>query len=131
MKGFKTNIELAVAENGNYRKVLYTTKHSQLVIMSLLPQESIDQEVHSESDQFFRFESGIGHCKINGELYSVSEGDVVVVPAGAKHTITNISQFEALKLYTLYTPPVHKKGTIHQTKAEAEKTEKVKMRLVD
>jgi mannose-6-phosphate isomerase-like protein (cupin superfamily) len=131
MKGFKTNIELAVAENGFFRKVLYTSKHLQLVVMTLYPEEVIDTETHIGNDQFVRVESGVGVCTINGEKYTLSEGDIIVIPAGSKHKISNVSQFDSLKLYTLYTPPVHKKGTIHKTIQEAEAGEKTKMRLVD
>ena len=89
MKGFTTNIEEATLENGNFRKVLYTSKHSQLVLMSLKPWEEIGMEIHEENDQFFRFEIGHGKCTIDGNEYEVDDGIAVVVPAGAQHNIVN------------------------------------------
>ncbi|MBU0546903.1 MAG: cupin domain-containing protein [Patescibacteria group bacterium] len=123
MKGYKTNIEKDTLENNNFRKVLYTGKHSQLVLMSLAPKEEIGMEVHEENDQFFRFEKGQGKCVIDGNEYEVSDGSAVVVPAGAQHNIINISDIEELKLYTIYSPAHHKDGIIHSTKEEAEKDE--------
>ncbi|MFH0859460.1 MAG: cupin domain-containing protein [Patescibacteria group bacterium] len=123
MKGYKTNIEKDTLENNNFRKVLYTGKHSQLVLMSLAPKEEIGMEVHEENDQFFRFEKGQGKCVIDGNEYEVSDGSAVVVPAGAQHNIINISDTEELKLYTIYSPAHHKDGIIHSTKEEAEKDE--------
>ncbi|PIZ02399.1 cupin domain-containing protein, partial [Candidatus Gottesmanbacteria bacterium CG_4_10_14_0_8_um_filter_37_24] len=104
MKGFTTNIETATRTNTNFRKVLYTGKHSQLVLMSLRPNEEIGMETHPDNDQFFRFEMGQGKCIIDGNEYEVKDGDVIIVPAGAKHNIINISSSEELKLYTLYSP---------------------------
>ncbi|MDQ1250950.1 MAG: hypothetical protein QG646_19 [Euryarchaeota archaeon] len=123
MKGFCINIESATLENGNYRKVLYTSKHSQLVLMSLKPKEEIGMEVHEENDQFFRFESGEGKCIIDGNEYEVGDGVAVVVPAGAQHNIINISETEELKLYTIYSPAHHKDQIVRATKAEAEANE--------
>ena len=123
MKGFCINIESATLENGNYRKVLYTSKHSQLVLMSLKPKEEIGMEVHEENDQFFRFESGEGKCIIDGNEYEVGDGIAVVVPAGAQHNIINISETEELKLYTIYSPAHHKDQIVRATKAEAEANE--------
>src|SRR5665647_3757103 len=91
MKGFSIDIEEATLENGNFRKVLYTSKHSQLVLMSLKPEEDIGMEVHEENDQFFRFEKGQGTCVIDGNEYELSDGVAVVVPAGAQHNIINLS----------------------------------------
>jgi len=91
MKGFSIDIEEATLENGNFRKVLYTSKHSQLVLMSLKPGEDIGMEVHEENDQFFRFEKGQGKCIIDGNEYELSDGVAVVVPAGAKHNIMTMS----------------------------------------
>jgi mannose-6-phosphate isomerase-like protein (cupin superfamily) len=108
MKGFFTNIEKATSENGNFRKVLYTSKYSQLVLMSLKPLEEIGMEVHEENDQFFRFERGIGLCIIDNNEYKVGDGFAVVVSAGAQHNIINISETEELKLYTIYSPAHHK-----------------------
>jgi mannose-6-phosphate isomerase-like protein (cupin superfamily) len=123
MKGYITNIEEGTLENENFRKVLYTAKHSQLVLMSLKPLEEIGMEVHPESDQFFRFEQGEGKVIIDGNEYEVKDGFAVIVPAGAQHNIINTSSTEALKLYTIYSPAHHKDGTIHTTKAEAEANE--------
>ncbi|MBP9814597.1 cupin domain-containing protein [Candidatus Woesebacteria bacterium] len=120
MKGFTTNIEKATEENTNFRKVLYTGKHSQLVLMSLLPNEDIGMETHQDNDQFFRFENGTGKCIIDGNEYEVGSGDVIIVPAGAKHNIINTSSSERLKIYTLYSPAHHKDGVVRKTKAEAE-----------
>ena len=119
-KGFVVDIEKETLENGNFRKVLYTAEHSQLVLMSLEPKEQIDPEVHRENDQFFRFEQGRGKCVINETEYDVESGTVVIVPAGAKHSIINSSENECLKLYTLYSPPHHKDGIVRKTKEEAE-----------
>ena len=120
MKGFTTNIETATEENTNFRKVLYTGKHSQLVLMSLSPHEDIGMETHNDNDQFFRFEMGKGKCSIDGNEYLVKDGDVIIVPAGAKHNIINTSDSEELKLYTLYSPPHHKDKIVRVTKTEAE-----------
>ncbi|MEK9161451.1 MAG: cupin domain-containing protein [Patescibacteria group bacterium] len=120
MKGFNVNIEKAVLENDNYRKVLYTSKHSQLVLMSLKPKEEIGMEVHPDNDQFFRFEKGIGKCVIDGNEYEVKDGSAIVVPAGARHNIINTSNDADLKLYTIYSPAHHKDGVVRATKLEAE-----------
>lgn len=119
MKGFNTNIEKDTLENENFRKVLYTGKHSQLVLMSLKPGEEIGMEVHAENDQFFRFEKGVGKCVIDGNEYALSDGSVIVVPAGAEHNIMNTSDSEALKLYTIYSPAHHQDGVVRLTKADA------------
>ena len=123
MKGFSTNIEEATLENSNFRKVLYTSKHSQLVLMSLKPGEEIGMEVHEENDQFFRFEKGQGKCIIDGNEYNIGDRVAVVVPIGAKHNIINTSKTDYLKLYTIYSPPHHKNGIIRSTKEEAEANE--------
>ena len=120
MHGFKTNIEKETLENSNFRKVLYTAKYSQVVLMSLLPKEEIGMETHEKNDQFFRFESGKGKCIIDGNEYEVKGGDAVSVPAGAKHNVINTSDKEDLKLYTIYSPPNHEDGIIRRTKNEAE-----------
>ena len=119
MKGFVTNIEELTLENDSFRKVLYTGKHSQLVLMSLQPGEEIGMEVHEENDQFFRFESGQGKCIIDGNEYELKNGIVVVVPAGAQHNIINTSEIEELKMYTIYSPAHHKDRIERKTKAEA------------
>lgn len=120
MKGFTTNIETSTLENVNFRKVLYTGKHAQLVLMSLKPNEEIGLEVHPKNDQFFRFEKGQATCIIDGNEYSVRDGDVIIVPAGAQHNIINTSSSDELKIYTLYSPAHHKDSVVHKTKAEAE-----------
>lgn len=119
MKGFNTNIEKATLENTNFRKVLYTGKHSQLVLMSLAPGEEIGMETHPTNDQFFRFEAGEGKCVIDGHEYTVADGDSVIIPAGAEHNIINVSQTEELKMYTIYSPAHHNDGIVRATKTEA------------
>ena len=120
MKGFNANIEKETLENGNFRKVLYTGKNSQLVLMSLKPKEEIGMEVHDENDQFFRFEQGEGKCIIDGNEYDLKDGTAIVVPAGAEHNIINVSETEDLKLYTIYSPAHHKDGIVRASKEEAE-----------
>jgi len=119
MKGFKSNIEKATLANKDFRRVLYTGKYSQLVLMSLKPGEEIGEEVHKTVDQFFRFEKGMGVVLIDGVKQKVTDGDAVIVPAGAKHNVTNTSKNAELKLYTIYSPPEHQDGTVRKTKAEA------------
>lgn len=113
------NIERETLDNENFRRVLYTASHSQLVTMSLRPGEEIGEEVHDNVDQFFRFEKGQGKVVIEGEETPVSNGYAVVIPAGTKHNVINTSDSEQLKLYTIYSPPNHPDGTIHKTKEEA------------
>ena len=120
MKGFFGDIEKETLENSNFRKVLYTGKHSQLVLMSLLPKEEIGMEVHLDNDQFFRFEKGQGQCIIDGNVYELKDGVAIVVPAGAQHNVMNTSETEALKMYTIYSPAHHKDGLVRATKQEAE-----------
>ena len=120
MKGFKSNIEKDTLKNKNFRKVLYTSKHSQLVLMTLQPKEEIGAETHPENDQFLRFEGGRGRVEIDGNKYTVKDGDAVIVPAGARHNVINISSNETLNLYTIYSPPHHKDQIVRKTKAEAE-----------
>lgn len=123
MKGFYSQIEKDTLENNNFRKVLYTGKNSQLVLMSLKPGEDIGSEVHKDNDQFFRFEKGEGKVIIDGNEYSVKDGDAIIVPAGSEHNVINLSESEALKLYTIYSPPHHKDAIIRITKEEAEANE--------
>lgn len=123
MKGYKTNIEKDSLENENFRKVLYTAKYSQLVLMSLLPKEEIGFEVHVDRDQFFRFEEGMGKVFIDESEYDVKDGDVVIVPAGARHNVVNTSAALKLKLYTIYSPAEHMDGVVRKTKQEAESQE--------
>ena len=119
-KGYKNNIEKLTLENDNFRQVLYTAEHCQLVLMSLNPGEEIGMEVHPDNDQFFRLEKGEGKVVINETEYAVGDGDAVIVPAGAKHNVINTSLAEALKLYTIYAPAHHQDGVVRPTKAKAE-----------
>ena len=120
MKGFKSNIEKDTLKNKNFRKVVYTGQHLQLVLMSLKPKEEIGAEVHAENDQFLRFEGGKGRVIIDKTTYNVKDGDAVIVPAGAKHNVINVSASEDLKLYTIYAPPHHKDQIVRKTKESAE-----------
>jgi len=122
MKGFVGNIETLSLENEYFRKVLYTSFYSQLVVMSLKPKEEIGAETHG-LDQFIRVETGTGKAILDGVEHDLSDGFVIVVPAGTRHNIINTSADKPLKLYTLYSPPNHLDGTIHKTKADAEKDE--------
>lgn len=122
MTGYYGNIEKETLNNNFFRKVLYTGKHSQLVVMSLKPNEEIGEEIHETVDQFFRIEQGQAKFVVDGEETIVSEDEVFIVPAGSKHNVINISDKE-LKLYTIYSPPNHPDGTVHQTKKEAEEYE--------
>lgn len=119
-KGYQGNIEQLTLANENFRQVLYTAAHCQLVAMSLLPGEEIGSEVHVDGDQFFRFEKGAGKVVVNETEYAVGDGDTVIVPAGAQHNVINTSATEKLKLYTIYAPPHHQDGVARATKAEAE-----------
>lgn len=119
MTGYHTDIETETLNNTNFRKVLFTGTHSQLVLMNLLPSEDIGMEVHANVDQFFRFEAGEGKAILNGEEIVFKANDVVIVPAGTNHNIINTSATEPLKLYTIYSPANHPDGTVHATKAEA------------
>jgi len=118
MKGYVINIEEESKNNVNFRKVLYTAKTSQLVLMSLLPNEEIGSEVHT-LDQFLRIEAGTGIAILDGVEHAIADGSAIVVPAGTEHNIKNTSSDMAMKLYTVYSPPEHKDGTIHPTKADA------------
>jgi mannose-6-phosphate isomerase-like protein (cupin superfamily) len=117
--GFKIALEKETRVNTDFRKVLYTSKHLQLVLMCLEVGEEIGEEIHLENDQFFRFESGIGRCTVNETEYFVKDGDVLIVPAGAKHNILNASSSGQLKLYTIYAPPHHKDGIVRHSKQDA------------
>lgn len=122
MKGFVNNIERLTEENENFRKVVYTAHYSQLVVMSIPPKGDIGMEVHG-LDQFLRVETGEGKTILNGVEYPIKDGFAIVVPAGTEHNIINTSSDKPLKLYTVYSPPNHKDGTIHKTKEEAEANE--------
>jgi len=121
MIGFATNIEARTRQNENFRQVLYTAPHSQLVVMTLRPGEDIGLERHERGDQFIRVESGRGEAVIDGKKYALSDGVAVVIPEGAEHNVINTSASEPLRLYTLYSPPQHASGTIHKTKEDAER----------
>ena len=118
MKGYIGNIEQEALSNHYFRRVLYTAKHCQLVVMSIEPKGEIGEEVH-HLDQFIRCESGKGKVVLEGKENSLSDGFAVIVPAGMRHNIINISLNEALKLYTIYSPPNHRDRVVHKTKADA------------
>ncbi|MCA1605746.1 MAG: cupin domain-containing protein [Acidobacteria bacterium] len=124
MSGYVIDIEQKTLENENFREVLFTAPHSQLVVMTLQPGEEIGMETHYDIDQFIRVEAGTGKAILNGDEKTLADGTAVVIPAGTEHNVVNTSQSEALKLYTIYSPPEHPDGTIHKTKAEAEEYEK-------
>lgn len=117
MRGYVTNIEKAAKENENFRKVLYTAKNSQLVLMTLKPGEEIGEEVHT-LDQFIRVEEGEGRAVLDGLEHKIEDGFAIVIPAGTRHNVINDSEGE-MKLYTIYSPPEHKDGVIHQTRTDA------------
>lgn len=123
MIGYQNNIERETLENEDFRRVLFTGDHSQLVVMAIAPGEEIGQEVHGDVDQFFRFEAGEGKVIIEGEERLVGDGDAVIIPAGTEHNIVNVSVSEKLKLYTIYSPANHPDGTVHKTKTEADRAE--------
>ena len=116
MKGYITNIEKETLENTDYRRVLYTAKNSQLVLMTIEPGDEIGEEVH-ELDQFIRLEAGVATVVLNDESHEVPADSAVVIPAGVKHNVIN-SGTEPLKLYSVYAPPEHKDQTVHATKAD-------------
>lgn len=116
--GFLSNIEKDTVENDDFRRVLFTTKNSQLVLMSVAPEDEIGEEVH-DLDQFIRFESGEGYVTLGNFKQNVTDGDAIVVPQGVSHNVVNTSKTKPLKLYAVYSPPNHKKGTVHHTKADA------------
>ena len=122
MKGFVDDIEELTESNKDFRRVLYTGKHLQLVLMSLKPGEEIGEEVHDTHDQFFRIEKGKGEVLIDGKTHKIKADYGVIVPAGARHNVINTGD-KALRLYTLYGPPEHRDGIVRATKAEAEASE--------
>lgn len=119
MQGYIKNIGDEAIGNDNFRKVVYTAKYCQLVLMSLKPNEDIGEEVHDNVDQFFRFEQGEGKAVLDGVEHEIKAEFAVLVPAGTKHNIINTSDTNPLKLYTIYSPPNHQDGIIHATKADA------------
>lgn len=120
MHGFLDNLEEMTLGNDFFRKVVYTTDNLQLVLMSLPPGEEIGMEVHEITDQFFRVEKGEAKVIIEDDTFNAKEGSAIIVPRGKRHNIINSSSIDSLKLYTIYTPPQHKEGTIHKTKEGAE-----------
>jgi mannose-6-phosphate isomerase-like protein (cupin superfamily) len=123
MKGYIKNIETITLENKSFRKVLYTGKHSQLVVMTLQPNEEIGMEVHGDTDQFFRIEKGEGKVLLDGVETIIGDGFAIVVPAGTMHNVVNTSSKDVLKLYTIYSPAEHQDGIERKTKEDAMKNE--------
>lgn len=117
MKGFVDDIEKLTEENDNFREVIYTGKHMQLVLMTIQPGEDIGLEVHEGHDQFFRIEEGEGEVIIDGVTTQIEDDDAIIVPAGAEHNVINTGD-EPLRLYTIYSPPEHRDGVLHPTKAD-------------
>lgn len=117
--GYIADIEEKTVSNANFREVLFTGRYMQLTVMSLRPGEEIGEEVHDGIDQFIRVEEGEAGLLLGGKKHRLEDDDVVVIPAGVRHNIINTSDSKDLKLYTLYSPPEHKPGTLHKTKAEA------------
>lgn len=120
MTGYVLNIEEKTLQNDYFREVLNTSQHSQLVVMSLNPNEEIGMEIHEIVDQFIRVEQGEGKTILNGEEHIISDGFAIIIPAGAEHNIINTSPDKKMKIYTIYSPAHHKDKTIHKTKQDAE-----------
>jgi mannose-6-phosphate isomerase-like protein (cupin superfamily) len=118
MVGYVTNIEHDTLANQDYRRVLFTGRNTQLVLMTLQPGEEIGLETHAEHDQFIRVESGTGTVLLSGERHALGDGVAVVIPAGVEHNVINTSRTDQLRLYTLYSPPEHPDGTVHRRKAD-------------
>lgn len=119
MSGYSINLEEKTLNNQNFREVLYTAAHSQLVVMSIAPGDDIGMETHEEHDQFIRVEKGVGQAIIGESTYDLSDGVAIVVPAGQRHNVINASNTETLQLYTVYSPAEHPEGKIHPTKQDA------------
>jgi mannose-6-phosphate isomerase-like protein (cupin superfamily) len=117
-KGFVTDIERDTLENQDYRRVLFTGRNTQLVLMSVMPGDEIGLETHEEHDQFIRVESGTGTLLLGGVKHELQDGTATVIPAGTEHNVINTSRTEPLRLYTLYSPPEHPDGTVHRTKQD-------------
>ena len=126
MAGYVTNIETKTLANRRFREVLFTAEHLQLVLMTLQGGEEIGLETHDDVDQFIRVEAGRGKAILDGVEHDLEDGSAVVIPAGTAHNVVNASPSEPLKLYTLYSPPEHPDGTVHETKAEADAYEREK-----
>lgn len=118
MSGYVTNIEQDTLSNEDYRRVLFTGPNTQLVLMTLQPGDEIGLEAHTGHDQFIRVEEGTGYALLDGERHELKDGSAVVIPSGTEHNVVNSSQTDALRLYTLYSPPEHDDGTVHHTKAD-------------
>jgi mannose-6-phosphate isomerase-like protein (cupin superfamily) len=118
MKGYVTNIEKDTLDNQDFRRVLYTAKNTQLVLMSLRANEEIGEETH-DLDQFIRVEAGQGLAVMDGVAHRLEDGSAIVIPAGTKHNVINVSDTDEMKLYTLYSPPEHRDGTVHKTRSDA------------
>lgn len=123
MSGYITNIEEKSLTNDRFREVLFTTERTQLVLMAVRAGDDIGMETHADHDQFIRIESGRGKAILDGEETDLSDGSAVVIPAGTEHNIVNTSDSEPLRLYTIYAPPEHPDGTVHETKEDAERYE--------
>lgn len=123
MEPYVANIEKTTKENENFRQVLFTGEHEQLVVMTLQPGEEIGMEIHHDTDQFFRVEKGEGKIVFGSEERPFEKDDAALVPAGTQHNVVNTSATKPMKLYTLYSPPKHADGTVHATKAEADAAE--------
>ena len=121
-KGFIADIEDQTEENRDFRRVLYTGPHMQLVLMSLAPGEELGEEVHETTDQFFRVEEGKGEVVIDGRETRIESDIAIIVPAGTRHNVRNTGH-KPLRFYTLYAPPEHPDGTVHRTRADAERAE--------
>jgi len=118
MKGYVTNIECATRDNNDYRRVLFTGRNTQLVLMAIAPGDEIGLETHDEHDQFIRVESGDGVVVLDGEQHELADGIAAVIPAGVEHNVVNTSRTAPLRLYTLYSPPEHPDGTVHHSKQD-------------
>jgi mannose-6-phosphate isomerase-like protein (cupin superfamily) len=122
MKGFLTNIEDDTLDNEDYRRVIFTGKHTQLVLMTVQPGDEIGRETHEGHDQFIRIESGHGEVMMDGRVQPISVGSAFVIPSGVEHNVTNTSADEQLRLYTLYSPPEHPDGLVQHTKQDEEES---------
>jgi len=126
MSGYSVNIEQTTLANDDFRRVLFTASHLQLVVMTLQVNEEIGQETHPDIDQFIRVEAGQGEAVLDGERHALSDGVAVVIPAGTEHNVVNTSPTEPLRLYTIYSPPEHPDGTVNRTKRDADAYERAR-----
>lgn len=123
MKGYSVNIETDALENTDFRKVLFTSTQQQLVVMSIPVGGEIGEEVHPDNDQFIRVEQGTARAHVDDAEYDLADGSVIVIPKGSRHNVVNTSADTELKVYTIYSPPHHKDGTVHPTKVYADEHE--------